>query len=156
MTVENAYRKALGYLSKTPKTMQQMKEYLTGKGYNSDIIEQVIAQLSDFSYLDDRSFARQFIESRIRYKPKSIFALGFELRKKGIDPALALELLAEYNDEALALKAVETKKQAWAQLEESECQKKLINFLRYRGFDYSVYQTVWQAFQREIQANRHP
>lgn len=136
--------------------MQQMKKHLTSKGYNADIIEQVIAQLSDFNYLDDRSFAHQFIESRIRYKPKSVFALGFELRKKGIDPSLAQELLAEYNDEDLALKAVETKKQAWAQLNESECQKKMMNFLRYRGFDYSVYQSVWQAFQTKFKGKTSP
>nr|WP_321404268.1 regulatory protein RecX [uncultured Desulfobacter sp.] len=156
MTVENAYRKALGYLSKAPKTIHQMKEYLTGKGYTTDIIEQVIVQLIDFNYLDDKAFAHQFIESRIRYKPKSVFALGFELRKKGIDPALTQELLAEYNDEDLALKAIEAKKQAWAQLDESECQKKILNFLRYRGFDYSAYQTVWQVFQTEIKKNTHP
>lgn len=136
----------MGYLSKSPKTIRQMKGYLTEKGYNANIIEQVIVQLSNFNYLDDEAFARQFIESRIRYKPKSIFALGFELRKKGIDPALAEELLVAYKDEDLALKAVETKKQSWDQLDESECRKKMMNYLRYRGFDYSVCQTVWQEF----------
>lgn len=79
-------------------------------------------QLSNFNYLDDRAFARGFIESRIRYKPKSVFALDL-LRKKGIDPALAEELLSVYKDEELALKAVETKKQAWNSLDESECRK---------------------------------
>lgn len=101
-----------------------MKEYLMDKGYDADIIEQVIVQLSNFNYLDDKAFARQFIESRIRYKPKSVFALGFELRKKGIEPALAKELLAEFKDEELALKAVENKKQAWSRLDESERRKK--------------------------------
>lgn len=156
MTVEDAYRKALGYLSKAPKTIRQMKEYLTVKGYTADIIQQVVVQLSEFNYLDDNAFARQFIESRIRCKPKSVFALGFELRNKGIDTALAQELLAEYDDTDLALKAVETKKQAWSKLDESECKKKMMNFLRYRGFDYSAYQTVWQAFQREIKGNTDP
>lgn len=140
----------MGYLSKSPKTIRQMKGYLTEKGYNANIIEQVIVQLSNFNYLNDEAFARQFIESRIRYKPKSIFALGFELRKKGIDSALAEELLAAYKDEDLALKAVETKKQAWNQLDKSECRKKMMNYLRYRGFDYSVCQTVWQIFQAEV------
>ncbi len=149
MTVEKAYRKALGYLSKSPKTIRQMKEYLTDKGYNTNIIEQVIVQLSNFNYLDDKAFARQFIESRIRYKPKSVFALGFELRKKGIDPAFAKELLTAYKDEELALKAVENKKQAWNRLNESERRKKMMNYLRYRGFDYSVCQTVWQIVQAE-------
>lgn len=147
MTVEKAYQKALGYLSKSPKTIRQMKEYLTDKGYDGNIIDQVIVQLSNFNYLDDSAFARQFIESRIRYKPKSVFALGFELRRKGIDPALAQELLSAYKDEELALKAVETKKQAWNRLDESECRKKIMNYLRYRGFDYSVCQTVCRIFQ---------
>lgn len=149
MTVEKAYRKALGYLSKSPKTIRQMKKYLTDKGYDADIIEQVIVQLSNFNYLDDKAFARQFIESRIRYKPKSVFALGFELRKKGIDPAFAKELLTAYKDEELALKAVENKKQAWNRLNESERRKKMMNYLRYRGFDYSVCQSVWQIVQAE-------
>lgn len=147
MTVEKAYHKALGYLSKRPKSIRQMKEYLADKGYDSHIVEQVVMQLLSFNYLDDRALARLFVESRIRYKPKSVFALEFELRKKGIDPALAKELLSTYNDEELALKAVETKKQAWKRLDESECRKKLMNYLRYRGFNYSVCQTVWQIFQ---------
>jgi len=149
MTIEKAYQKALGYLSKSPKTIRQMKEYLMEKGYDANIIEQVIMQLSNFNYLDDKAFARQFIESRIRYKPKSIFALGFELRKKGIDPALAEELLTAFKDEELALKAVKNKKQAWNRLDESERRKKMMNYLRYRGFDYNVCQTVWQIFQAE-------
>jgi len=147
MTIEKAYQKALGYLSKRPKTIRQMNDYLTDKGYDDDIIAQVIVQLRHFNYLDDRAFACQFIESRIRYKPKSVFALGFELRKKGIDPVLAEELLAAYDDEELALKAVESKLHTWYSLEKSECRQKMMNYLRYRGFDYSVCQTVWQIFQ---------
>jgi regulatory protein len=147
MTVENAYRKALGYLSKSPKTIRQMKEYLTDKGYDTNIIEPVIVELLNFNYLDDSAFARQFIESRIRYKPKSVFALEFELRKKGIDPALARELLTAYKDEDLALKAVENKKRAWRRLDESDRRKKMMNYLRYRGFNYRVCQTVWQIFK---------
>ena len=149
MTVEKAYQKALGYLAKSPKTIYQMKQYLAGKGYGANIIEKVVGQLSDFHYLDDKAFARQFVESRIRYKPKSIYALQFELRKKGIDPALAQELLDAYKDEDLALKAVETKKRVWKLLDESECRKKMMSYLRYRGFNYSVCHAAWQAFQEE-------
>ena len=127
-----------------------MKKYLSAKGYNANIIDQVIVQLSNFNYLDDSSFARQFIESRIRYNPKSIFALGFELRKKGIEPTLAKELLAAYKDEDMALKAIEKKKLAWERLDEFECKKKMMNYLRYRGFDYSVCQATWQRFQEEV------
>lgn len=149
MTIEKAYQKALRYLAQSPKTTRQMKQYLTDKGYDADIVDQIIIKLSDFNYLDDNAFARQFIESRIRYKPKSVYALKFELKKKGIDPALAQELLNTFKDEDLALKAVETKKQAWKLLDESECRKKMVNYLRYRGFNYSVCQAVWQLFKEK-------
>lgn len=154
MTIEKAYQKALGYLSKSPKTVWQMKEYLTNKGYDDNIIEKVLEQLLDFNYLDDRAFAQTFIDSRIRYNPKSVFALEFELRKKGIAPALAQELLTQYNDQELALKAVETKKRAWNRLDGSECRKKMMNYLHYRGFDYGVCRTVWQILQTESRLNK--
>ena len=150
MPVKNAYHKALGYLSRTPKTIWQIKKYLTDKGYDAGIIEQVLAELLRFNYLDDKAFAQTFIENRVRCKPKSIFALGYELRSKGIDPVLANNLLADYEDVDLALKAVKIKKQAWNRLDESERKKKVMNFLRYRGFDYGVCQRAWQIFQTEF------
>ncbi|PIE62121.1 MAG: hypothetical protein CSA25_06790 [Desulfobacter postgatei] len=127
-----------------------MEKYLTDKGYDGNIIEQVIVLLSSFNYLDDKAFARQFIEGRIRHKPKSVLALEFELCQKGIDPAFARKLLTAYKDEELALKAVENKMQIWNKLYEAERRKKIMNYLRYRGFSYSVCQTVWQRFQAEF------
>ena len=155
MTVETAYRKAMGYLSKSPKTIRQITEYLADSGYDTKIVEQVIAQFLSLNYLDDRAFAQSYIESRIRYKPKSVFALGYELRKKGIDPALAEELLMDYSDVELALKAVDVKRQAWKLLSESECRKKMTNYLRNRGFDYGVCQAVWQFFQTKLKQIPH-
>ena len=69
MPVKNAYHKALGYLSRTPKTIWQIKKYLTDKGYDAGIIEQVLAELLRFNYLDDKAFAQTFIENRVRCKP---------------------------------------------------------------------------------------
>lgn len=132
-----------------------MTQYLSDKGYDANIVEQVITQLVSLTYLDDRAFAQSYIESRIRHKPKSVFALGYELRQKGIDPVLAEELLTDYNDVELALKAVDGKRQTWNTLSESERRKKMTNYLRYRGFDYSVCQAVWQLFQTKSKQNSH-
>ncbi|WP_321493222.1 regulatory protein RecX [uncultured Desulfobacter sp.] len=148
MTVKTAYHQALRYLSKTPKTIRQMAEYLADKGYDANIIEQIISQLVSLNYLNDRAFAENYIESRIRHKPKSVFALGYELRQKGIDPALSEQLLTDYNDMELALKAVDRKRQTWKTLSESERRKKMTNYLRYRGFDYGVCQAVCRFFKQ--------
>ncbi len=149
MTCEKAYNQALGYLSRSPKTILQMKQYLTGKGYDQAIIEQVIGRLLSYSFLDDDAFTRQFIDSRVRSKPKSIFALKYELKQKGIPAELAQKHLLSYNDEDLALKAIQPKIKSWRQLEESARKKKVMNYLRYRGFDYSVCQVIWERVLME-------
>ena len=126
MTFEKAYNQALRYLSRRPKTIWEMKQYLTGKGYDQKIIEQVLARLISYNFLDDQSFIRQFIDSRIRSKPKSVFALEYELKQKGILPELSRKFLSSYDDLDLAIKAIASKKKSWRHLEKSVCKKKLI------------------------------
>ncbi len=150
-----AFNLALGYLARRSKTIREMKRYLTGKNVPTELAEEVIDRLIQAKYLDDRTFAIQFIESRVRFKPKSTYALGFELRQKGIQPNLADELLAGYDDNELALKALESKKGQWQHLDKDTCQKKLMNYLRYRGFDHGVCLNAWQHFQTGTKGSRN-
>ena len=128
-----AFNLALRYLARRSKTIKEMKHYLTGKNIASQIVEEVINRLIQAKYLDDKAFAIQFIENRIRFKPKSTYALGYELRQKGIQPNLTDKLLTDYDDIELAFKAVDAKKGQWRHLDEDACRKKLMNYLRYRG-----------------------
>ena len=83
-------------------------------------------------------------ESRVRFKPKSRFALGHELKAKGIDASLAQPILDQYCDLDLALRAVKPRIQPWHGLDPETRKNKLMNFLRYRGFDYGVCIAVWE------------
>ncbi len=142
-----AYNLALRYLARRSKAIKEMERYLTGKNISAQVVEDVIDKLVGFKYLDDRAFAVQFIKNRMRFKPKSTYALRYELRQKGIHPDLADELLADYDNITLAFKAVDSKKGQWQHLDKATCQKKLMNYLRYRGFDHGVCQAAWQYFQ---------
>jgi regulatory protein len=142
-----AFNLALRYLARRSKSIKEMERYLTGKNISSQVVVNVIDKLLTLKYLDDRTFAAQFIENRIRFKPKSTYALGYELRQKGIHPDLADELLANYDDVTLAFKAVDSKKGQWHHLDKETCRKKLMNYLRYRGFDHGACQAAWQYFQ---------
>ena len=144
-----AFNLALKYLARRSKTIKEMERYLTGKHIPSQVIEGVIDRLITAKYLDDRAFSVQFIENRIRFKPKSTYALGYELRQKGVPPLLADELLAGYDDTILARKAVDSKKGQWHHLDRETSRKKLMNHLRYRGFDHSACQAAWQYFKEE-------
>ncbi|MFH2091110.1 MAG: RecX family transcriptional regulator [Pseudomonadota bacterium] len=73
-----AYR----YLSYQPRSIFEMTEYLRKKDIHEDMINTIIDDLIEKKFLDDHQFTTWFIESRIKLKPKSIFALGYELKKK--------------------------------------------------------------------------
>ncbi len=40
--------------------------------------------LEKYGYADDREYCRRYIRERLRLKPKSGYALGLELRQRGV------------------------------------------------------------------------
>lgn len=129
---------AIKYLSYQPRTVYEMQEYIKKKGFSEDIIEKIIEILLEQNHLNDRDFATLFIESKVRNKPKSKFAFQYELKKKGINPSIIDAILEQYDDQDLALKAVRPKIRMWQNLDEDKFKKKMMNFLRYRGFNYDI------------------
>lgn len=135
---KNALELALRYLAYQPRSGYEMREYLTKKGFNEDIVNHTVEMLLAKKYLDDVIFTRNFVESRINNKSKSKFALAYELNKKGIEPVIIEDVLKEYDDYNLALKAIEARIQLWAHLDSEKYNKKILNFLKNRGFNYDI------------------
>src|SRR3989339_131433 len=129
---------ALRYLAHQPRSIRQMNEYLVKKGFDEDMINKTIEKLLEQKYLDDEIFTRTFVDNRINHKPKSKFALAYELKKKGIKSAVIEDVLKNYDDQALALKAIEPKIKLWLRLDFEKFKKKVLNFLQYRGFTYEI------------------
>ncbi|MCG8615488.1 MAG: RecX family transcriptional regulator [Desulfobacterales bacterium] len=142
-----AYTIALKYLGRRARSVREMAIYLKGKHICEEVTEKVLARLLDAGYLNDTEFARQFIESRTRTKPKSTYALKYELRQKGISSAISEPLLDKYNDEDLACRAAASKQGFWQHLDDETRRKKLMNHLRYRGFDHHTCLTAWAYFK---------
>ncbi len=90
------------------------------------------------------NLTRLFIENRIRFKPKSTFAIGYELRQKGIRPEIADELMAPLDNVELACAAASMKNSQWRHFDAETRRKKFMNHLRYRGFNHGVCMTVWE------------
>ena len=129
---------ALNYLSYQPRTVHEMQTYMKKKGVNENLIGKIIEILLANHYLDDTSFAKLFVETRVRHKAKSKFAFHYELKKKGICSSIIDAALSPYEDTDLAMKAIRPKIKTWQQLDRPTLKKKMMNFLRYRGFDYEV------------------
>ena len=129
---------AINYLSYQPRTVYEMQEYIKKKGFSEDIIKKIIGILLEQNHLNDKDFATLFVESKVRNKPKSKFAFQYELKKKGVNPSIIDAILEQYDDQDLALKAVRPKIRMWQNLDDEKFKKKMMNFLRYRGFNYDI------------------
>ena len=140
-----AYR----YLSYKPRSIKEMMVYLQKKGIEKNLITTIINDLIDKRFLDDHEFTKWFIENRTRFKPKSIFAIGYELKIKGIPTSISEPVLSTYDDITLALNAIDPKIKKWRSLDQDGFIKKSMNFLRYRGFSFSVCIQVLDSLKQE-------
>ena len=72
-----------------------MRRRLTSAGYRQDLVEEAIARLTELGMLDDEAFARAWVESRDRAKPRGERALRSELALKGVDRDIVDETLTD-------------------------------------------------------------
>jgi regulatory protein len=84
---------ALRFLEPRPRSVVEVRSRLTRVGYRPDLVEGAIVRLTGIGILDDAAFARSWIESRDRARPRGERALRSELARKGIDHQTADETL---------------------------------------------------------------
>ena len=152
--LHGAYNCAIRYLTRRPRSINETRAFLTGKGYGSDAVGKAIGRLVAQNYLDDIAYARLWIEHRMRWRPRSAFALGFELRQKGITHGIIETLLTGFDDDTAALRAIKGHLRQWQNLEKNQFKSKLFNFLKNRGFCYDVCCNTFQRAWLEREENR--
>jgi regulatory protein len=142
-----AYRAAINFLAYRARSQTETERHLNRKGFSPEIINQTIARLCSQKYLDDLEFARAWLKSRTRRKPASKSALLFELNQKGIDEKIIKEVLVDVDNSELARTCVEKKLRPWGNLGREDFKKKILNYLKRRGFNYEVslnaYRYAW-------------
>jgi regulatory protein len=86
---------AMRFLEARSRSVAEVRRRLTGAGYRVDLVEGAIGRLADIGVLDDEVFARAWVESRDRARPRGERALRDELRLKGIDRPLIEAVLTD-------------------------------------------------------------
>jgi regulatory protein len=84
---------ALRFLEARPRSTSEVRRRLLVHGYRADLVEGCLTRLLDLGVLDDAAFARTWVESRDRARPRGERALRAELRRKGIDRQVVDEVL---------------------------------------------------------------
>ncbi|HSL75714.1 MAG TPA: regulatory protein RecX [Candidatus Limnocylindrales bacterium] len=86
---------AARFLEARSRSVTEVRRRLTMAGYRAELIDGAIARLTDLGMLDDEAFARAWVESRDRARPRGERALRDELRLKGIDRSLVDRVLED-------------------------------------------------------------
>lgn len=137
--ISKAFDKAVNLLSYRPRSTEEIRRKLAKKDYAEHAIEVAIGKLQRMGYLDDRAFAKFWIDNRNRHKPRGSRALRYELRRKGIADAIINDLLEEMVDEKSgAYEAAQSRIRRMRGATEFEFKRKVGAFLQRRGFSYDA------------------
>lgn len=130
-----------------------MRSHLRRRGFEAGPIEQALGRLKELRLIDDAAFARFWLENRAAFRPRSRAMLRQELARKGIASATTHEVTAEVDDLAGARHAAESRIRSFAGLAPLELRRKLVAFLRRRGFSYDVSAQTAQQVCQESEAS---
>ncbi|MBF0468758.1 MAG: regulatory protein RecX [Desulfamplus sp.] len=132
------YNASIRYLVPRARSKYEIRQYLAKKGFDEDDIHNTIARLENENLVNDREFASMFVEQRERFKPKSKFALAFELRQKGIEAEIIESSIMDIDEYSSALSAVQSRLNLWQGHDNEKLKKKVMSYLKNRGFSYEV------------------
>jgi regulatory protein len=91
---------AARFLEVRSRSVAEVRRRLAGAGYRVELVEGAIERLTELGMLDDEAFARAWVESRDRARPRGERAIREELRLRGVDRASIDLVLAERRDAA--------------------------------------------------------
>ena len=86
---------AAAFLAVRPRSVAETRRRLRHLEYPPPLVESVVERLIEVGYLDDAAFARTWVESRDRARPRGESALRRELTLKGVPRQVVDEVLAE-------------------------------------------------------------
>jgi regulatory protein len=93
---------AARFLEVRARSIAEVRRRLGQAGYRTELVDPAIERLTELGILDDATFARTWIESRDRARPRGEIVLRRELALKGVDRGIIDELLDARRDEGAA------------------------------------------------------
>jgi regulatory protein len=86
---------AFRFLEARARSVAETRRRLSEAGYRPELIQQAVDRLLEIGLLDDEAFARHWVESRDRARPRGEIALKRELRLRGVEAAVIESTLEE-------------------------------------------------------------
>ena len=146
---ESARRIALDLLEVRDRTVKEIRDRLHRRGCSPEAIDKAVVDLEAMRLLDDRAFARRWVEGRRSRRPEGAPKITRDLARRGIDPAVIGEVLAEYGDDLgsgeEALSLLRRLQARYRGLDRDTARRRMYGLLARRGFEPD---TVREAVER--------
>jgi regulatory protein len=147
-TMEVAYLKSLHFLGYRSRSEAEIQRKLSEQGYEENVVNDTIKRLKENGFLGDEQFARDWVENRSTFRPRSKRVLAMELRQKGVDEEAIQRALDETGDEdKLAYQTAIKYAHRLASADWETFRKRLGAYMMRRGFSYGtiapILRQVW-------------
>ncbi|NLU41902.1 MAG: regulatory protein RecX [Firmicutes bacterium] len=138
--LERALDSAYKYLSYRARSIHEVREHLSKKGYSDEVIEEALDRLMQYGYLDDLEFARQFVRSKSDWGSRR---LKYELARKRVHESIIAQTVPSSDDEISRCRRLA---QAYIRrrgpLLDQTLKRKLWAFLMRRGFASDIVESA--------------
>ncbi len=146
---EKLHDRVINLISKFPKTEFELKRYIKRKGYSDEIAEKEIRRLKKYDLIDDKKYAKRYVESNRKYSKRMLRKKMF---KKGIDRKIIDDVLnrpeIDKKEEKILLKVAKKKLNRLKKDEDKK--RKLFQYLARKGFDFEdIYDIVDKLLEKE-------
>lgn len=137
-------QRAFGYLSRRQHSTSEIRIKLRQKGYETELITEILEDLLKNNYLHDLEFAKLYTEEKKKTKLWGRNKIKSELIKKGLKSDIIKEVMSEYLNEDIEYdNALITARKKYNLLkprvaDKKSLKQKLISFLNGRGYNYEI------------------
>jgi regulatory protein len=139
---DKLYNNTLRYIAIRPRSRWEIKFYLERKKASPALIDTILNKLSNVNLIDDKKFAKAFVNDRRLLRPTSRRKMIMELRKKHVaDEVIQAAVGNEQPDEQTALQAIIESKRRQSRYRDD---LKLMQYLARQGFSYGDIKSALQ------------
>ncbi|MBC8079172.1 MAG: RecX family transcriptional regulator [Gorillibacterium sp.] len=135
-----AYVDAIRFISIRARSIKEVEQKLTSRGYEPPMITIIVQELLEREYLDDQHFAELWAQERMTLQKKGRKWVEIELKQKGVDQQFITAATGKVAEEDECKYALEAAQKKWKQTSGDTFirKRKLYEFLLRRGFSPSV------------------
>jgi len=151
---KEAFNKALHYLTARPRTQQEIINYLTEKGYDTDAIDVAITRLKGYQFIDDEGYTHNFVKNRSQSQLKGKRLIQQELSKKGVDEEIIEVGLDNYSPEEELENALKIGKQYFLSKKNiplNQIKQKLSTKLMGKGYSWEIISQCLKILEEDLE-----